>query len=188
MIKGFLNNAAKPAAGTNGARYDGHHRDAGDRHRDRKEWLEAVACYERHLEHAPHDHAIWIQLGNVAKEAGQLGHSLGAYLKAMQLSDASPDLHMQLGHLNKLRKNRAAALGHYEKALMLDPDNVEAREELRRVRETFVHLPFILETTSLDDAKFTDVHELIAFSSSPEFVEDPFAKFDSLLSEPNACQ
>lgn len=188
MIKGFLGNVAKPEAGKNGERYDGQHRDAGDRHRDRKEWLEAVACYERHLEHAPYDHAIWIQLGNVAKEAGQLGHSLGAYRKAMQLSDASSDLHMQLGHLNKLRKNRAAALRHYEKALALDPDNVEAREELRRVREMFVHLPFILETTSLDDAKFTEVHELIAFSSSPDFVEDPFAQFYSLLSESSACQ
>jgi len=181
VIKGFLNNAAKPAAGTNGTRYDGHHRDAGDRHRDRKEWLEAVAGYERHLEHAPDDHAIWIQLGNVAKEAGQFDKAMGAYRRALELDPDSADLHLQIGHLQKTRRMRSLAIMAYERALEINPLLTDAASEIRVLKQQDSDLPFLEFTSFLDDVRLDNVHELIAWASIQKIAEDPFKLYANII-------
>ncbi len=87
--------------------------------RDRGEWVAAVKAYEDGLQAAPQSFPHWVQLGNVAKEAGQLDTAWLAYSHALALDANDADLHLQLGHLATRCDDNAAAQGHYERAIAL---------------------------------------------------------------------
>ena len=76
-------------------------RRKGDLARGEKNWLAAASHYQRHLLRRPRDYAIWVQLGHVLKEAGQIGPASSAYAKAAELRSDDPDLMMSRGHLAK---------------------------------------------------------------------------------------
>ena len=158
------------------------HLAAADQARDQQRWADAAELYDQYLALGPANPAIWIQMGNVAKEAGAFARSLAAYQQAQLLDDQSADLHLQLGHLHKLRRDLRSALHHYERAGALAPDNPEIAEEIRRIRDRHADLPFLLGATSLDDQTFTDLPSLIAYAEQPGFRADPFAIFGTMVS------
>jgi tetratricopeptide (TPR) repeat protein len=108
-----------------------NHQLVGDKHRDQKQWREAAEAYTRHLELYPEDDAIWVQCGNCFKEAGDFARSLTAYKRAEQLNAINFDVHLQLGHFNKITGRLSEALKCYEQAALLNPDFGEAKHEIQ---------------------------------------------------------
>lgn len=79
----------------------------------------------------PNNSDIWVQIGNVAKEAKQFARSRKAYATALQLAPGNADTHLQLGHLLKVSGDTAAARGSYLRAQELDPTNPDISRELQ---------------------------------------------------------
>ncbi len=106
---------------------------AADAARDRTDWVTAAHHYRRYLKRKP-DHAeIWVQLGNMCKEARQIEASMAAYRKALALGLNTSDTHLQLGHLHKIMGDRQGAIQSYLDALDFTPLNLHAFEELERM-------------------------------------------------------
>lgn len=103
---------------------------AGDAARDAKQWAEAAIQYKAALALQPRVSAIWVQLGNMNKEAGNLDAALASYQAAIDLAPKESDIHLQMGHLYKLMKRRDQAIESYRKALLLDPESTYAFDEL----------------------------------------------------------
>jgi tetratricopeptide (TPR) repeat protein len=76
-------------------------RRLGDAHRNAKEWSLAAEAYRRHLQIDPQDAAIWVQLGHVEKEDGNLAAAEAAYREAHRLVPQDPDPLLHLAHLLK---------------------------------------------------------------------------------------
>ncbi|WP_081433851.1 tetratricopeptide repeat protein [Azorhizobium caulinodans] len=72
-----------------------------DAARDAKKWRDAAEHYRTYLDAFPGNQAIWIQLGNVAKEAGDFSTADDAYSKAIALDATNYEPHLQQGHLLK---------------------------------------------------------------------------------------
>jgi tetratricopeptide (TPR) repeat protein len=107
-----------------------YHRAAADLARDGRDWSEAAAQYEKCLVYLAHRHDLWVQLGNMRKEMGDLSASRAAYDAALALAPEDSDLALQLGHLAKIQGRVKEARQWYRKALELDPRNYHASEEL----------------------------------------------------------
>lgn len=103
---------------------------AGDVARDLRLWARAAAAYRAAVRFDPGHAAIWIQLGHMLKEAGDLAGAHDAYGEALRLTPEDPDLHLQLGHLLKVAGRLRDAGAWYEAALALDPSNREAAEHV----------------------------------------------------------
>jgi len=101
---------------------------AGDAARDLRQWALAAAAYRAATRFAPGQAAIWIQLGHMLKEAGNLAGAQDAYGEALRLAPEDADLHLQLGHLLKVANRLRDAGAWYEAALALDPTNRDAAE------------------------------------------------------------
>lgn len=106
---------------------------AADAARDCGDWITAAQEYRRYLRLKPDNADIWVQLGNMLKEARQIDTSLAAYRKALSLGLDTPDTHLQLGHLHKVMGDRQGAIEAYLRALEFTPFNRHAFEELERM-------------------------------------------------------
>lgn len=102
----------------------------GNQARDRQAWAEAAGYYRSHLLLAPHDAAIWVQLGHMLKEAGDRNESIAAYRKAWHLMPGDGDILLHFGHaliasgdmqngLERLRESAAAGNSHAGRDLAL---------------------------------------------------------------------
>ena len=113
------------------------YRRAGDAARGRGDWQAAAQSYRLHLDGAPDDAAIWVQLGHALKEQGKFRQAAEAYERASELRPTDEEVWLHLGHvlLRADRRSDAAAAfgrGHalggsresYEHATLL---GVEAR-------------------------------------------------------------
>lgn len=105
----------------------------GDEFRDRREWLMASKAYREALSREPRLRHIWVQLGHAVKELGNFAAAREAYLTAAALpgNDGDPALH--LGHLAKVSGDILGARRHYADALLEQPDNTDAQDELRQL-------------------------------------------------------
>ncbi len=108
---------------------------AGDSARDESLWAAAAAAYRAALDCDPASAPIWIQLGHMLKECGDLASAHDAYAEALRLAPEDADLHLQLGHLFKVAHRLGDAGAWYEAALALDPSNREAAEHAAWVRQ-----------------------------------------------------
>jgi tetratricopeptide (TPR) repeat protein len=104
-----------------------------DAARDARKWAEAARLYEQAVAVNPHNGPIWVQLGNMRKEAGWLDLADQAYAEASQRMPRNADLHLQIGHLRKLMGDPGAARQAYRRALALDANNIDAVRELGRL-------------------------------------------------------
>jgi len=77
----------------------------------------------------PTDLDIVIQLGHAHKENGDYDHAAQAYYSALSKKSGDYDLCLQIGHLEKLRNNFVEAVRFYKAAEILNPNNVDARQE-----------------------------------------------------------
>jgi glycosyltransferase involved in cell wall biosynthesis/cytochrome c-type biogenesis protein CcmH/NrfG len=103
-------------------------RGAGDAARDRRDWPEAAAQYERYLVLSPDDAAIWVQLGHARKEAGDLPGAEQAYRTAQERQPRDHDIALQLGHALKLQGRLEEAAAAYALSDQLAPINHAAEE------------------------------------------------------------
>lgn len=101
-----------------------------DAARDSHNWAEAAQLYEAALKLDPDNGPIWVQLGNMNKEAGNHAEALAAYEQALKRDARNSDVHLQIGHLFKIMGRNDEATQSYRKALMLDADNQAAYNEL----------------------------------------------------------
>jgi glycosyltransferase involved in cell wall biosynthesis len=104
-------------------------RNRADAARDEREWGVAAELYREYLKAAPRDFGIWIQLGHMLKENGNLDEALAIYRRAARLRRNDPDLLLSLGHVHKLRGDLTAAARMYGRSMAVDL-NRSARSEL----------------------------------------------------------
>jgi tetratricopeptide (TPR) repeat protein len=105
-----------------------------DAARDRRDWAVAASVYEAALAVRPDEASIWVQLGNMSKEAGNFARARRAYERALRLRPNDADAHLQMGHLQKLSGDEAEALASYALSNRLDPNNPSASGELRALQ------------------------------------------------------
>jgi len=79
---------------------------------------------------APERTDIRVQLANMLKDAGALVEAEECYATALLQRPDDADIHLQMGHVLKLRGRRALALASYRRALDIDPNLPAARSEL----------------------------------------------------------
>lgn len=103
-------------------------RRAGDAARDRRDWPEAAAQYERYLALQPEDAPLWVQLGHARKEAGDLPGAEQAYRTAQERQPRDHDIALQLGHALKLQGRLEEAVAAYALSDQLAPINHAAEE------------------------------------------------------------
>jgi glycosyltransferase involved in cell wall biosynthesis len=103
-------------------------RTEGDMARERRDWAAAEKHYTAHLDGAPGDTAIWVQLGHARKEQGKLSEAEAAYRRALELTPEDADVHLQLGHALKLQSKRAGATAAYARSLELAPSRATFEE------------------------------------------------------------
>ncbi len=112
-------------------------RSAGDDARDKKNWPEAVRSYTEVLALDPSALDIAIQLGHAHKELGDYHKAATLYHSVLEKKLNDDDLHLQIGHLEKLRGNLVDAFSYYEKAVALNSKNTHAQNELDALRIAF---------------------------------------------------
>src|SRR5271169_2266936 len=83
---------------------------------NRRDWGEAAGFYGRVVQAYPSLHAPQVQLGHAYKELGEFDRAGRSYHAALKLIPADADLHLQIGHLEKLKGNLTEAAGYYAKA------------------------------------------------------------------------
>lgn len=101
--------------------------------RTQQDWLNAASAYRNALIHEPHLQHIWVQLGHVEKEGGEIDRAQAAYEEAARLApdDAEPLLH--LGHMAKAWRQPLEAAEYFIKALRRDRTDLQAFSELVRL-------------------------------------------------------
>ncbi|MFZ5705450.1 MAG: glycosyltransferase [Pseudomonadota bacterium] len=95
--------------------------------RDARDWRTAARHYRRFLAARPGDFAIWVQLGHMLAEAGDLGEADAAYRRAAEIDPQDADLALCRGHLERRRSNIEGALDFYRKSFELDGNDHAAR-------------------------------------------------------------
>ncbi len=98
--------------------------------RDQGKWKLAAQAYLDVLELAPGLPHIWVQVGNMSKEAGDLEQSEAAYLKGIALNHHLADAHLQLGRLLAIKGNPSSAVASYINVLDIDRHSTAAVTEL----------------------------------------------------------
>lgn len=101
-----------------------------DRARDDGRWEESANLYSRAVRIYPNKAAIWVQAGNVSKEAKQFVRAKKAYDTALKLNPNNADTHLQLGHLFKVMGDATASQASYVRAQQIDPTDKNVALEL----------------------------------------------------------
>lgn len=101
----------------------------GDAARNRGIWRDAAAFYEEALRRAPEWEPVWVQLGHMRKEAGDLPGSERAYGRALRLAPNNADTWINAGHLLKRAGRPAEAAAAYGRADVLSPGNPDLARE-----------------------------------------------------------
>ena len=91
-------------------------RRQADRARSERRWAAAAAGYRRWLDQRPDDGAIWVQLGHMLREGGDLVGADHAYGRAAALLPDDADLMLFRGHLERQRGNVDAAADLYRRS------------------------------------------------------------------------
>jgi tetratricopeptide (TPR) repeat protein len=105
-------------------------RNDGDAARDNKDWEGAAQNYRRYLDVSPDDADIWVQLGHVLKEQGELLEAESAYRKAATLAPASADARLHLAHLLKRLDRPKQAAAVFQQIMTIAP-TAEVIDELK---------------------------------------------------------
>lgn len=92
---------------------------AADALRNEHSWANAAAAYAEGLELDPSAFGIWVQLGNMLKEAKRPLEAEAAYNEAFRLSPFDPDLMLQMGHLFNVIGDPARACRAYGQSVSL---------------------------------------------------------------------
>jgi tetratricopeptide (TPR) repeat protein len=103
---------------------------------------EAEKEYREILKVARTDADDWLGLGNVCLREGKMQEAQDAIDMAEQLDPKRADIHAERARILRARGNRTEARGEFQKALILDPSSMEAREGLTSIRKPKHELRF----------------------------------------------
>jgi Flp pilus assembly protein TadD len=95
-----------------------------------KRWPEAARLFRVALSRTP-DPALWMQYGHALRESGFLEEAGVAYSKAQEGIGPTLDMHIQLGHWNKLAGRFHAAVEQYADAGRHPDAGLDTKQELR---------------------------------------------------------
>lgn len=95
--------------------------------RDAGRWSIAAAHYRRYLVDRPADFGIWVQLGHMLSESGDIDGADRAYRTAHALDPANADLMLCRGHFARRTGDVEAAIAFYRESLALDGNDHAAR-------------------------------------------------------------
>ena len=95
---------------------------------------EALRLFEEALHCRPHDPAVNARAAEVALEAGELGPAREYAERACELRSEVGAYQRTLGHVLAREGLRDKALVAFERALALDPNDVKAADELKKLR------------------------------------------------------
>lgn len=107
--------------------------EAGNTARGQQDWRTAADAYRDALAGEPHLQHLWVQLGHMEKEAGEIDRATSAYEEAARLRPADAEPLLQLGHMAKAWRQPAEAAGYFVTALQRDRTNLQAVSELVRL-------------------------------------------------------
>jgi glycosyltransferase involved in cell wall biosynthesis len=122
-------------------------RRKGDRARAAKDWTAAARAYRRHLANVPDDMPIWVQLGHMLAQAGDVAGAERAYRTADELRPGDADLLLCWGHLRKTAGDRRGAIDLYARSVAAG-DGGEAAQALHAVEASAI------------DAEATEIAEI----------------------------
>ncbi|TKV41686.1 hypothetical protein A0U87_03985 [Sphingobium sp. MP9-4] len=103
-------------------------RMAGNQARDERQWHKAQQHYSEYLNLRSDDFSIWVQLGHVCKEAGDLDAAESAYERARLINPADSDLLLNLGHLRKRQNLFEEAHLFFTQAANIDGNQAALKE------------------------------------------------------------
>ena len=112
-----------------GRHFNRRMRRRADRARGERRWAAAAAGYRRWLGHCPDDGPIWVQLGHMLRESGDLAGADQSYRRAAEIMPNDADLLLFRGHLERRRSQPEAAVGLYRQSHAQD-GNVEAAQAI----------------------------------------------------------
>jgi len=90
-------------------------------------------AYRQALAREPHLQHVWVQLGHMEKEAGEIDLATSAYEEAARLRPDDTEPLLRLGHLAKAWRQPADAAGYFIAALQRDRNTLQAVSELVRL-------------------------------------------------------
>jgi len=107
-------------------------RRKGDRARAKQDWAAAAQAYRRHLAQMPDDMPIWVQLGHMLAQAGDVAGAERAYRTADELRPGDADLLLCWGHLRKTAGDRDGARDLYARSIAAG-GGAEAEQNLQAI-------------------------------------------------------
>jgi len=87
---------------------------------------QALTCYRKAAELAPHSSAVLFEYGIALQATGDVRQAIAVLQKLVQREPGNPAFHQALGGLYSLRNQLNEAKQYFEQALRLKPDMVEA--------------------------------------------------------------
>jgi predicted TPR repeat methyltransferase len=101
--------------------------------RANRDFTAAAQLYAQACKAMPGHFRLWVQQGNMAKDAALFNQARQAYEAARRLRGDDADLHLQLGHLCKLTGDMVGAAHAYCVSLSCEPDHADAYRELAAI-------------------------------------------------------
>ena len=88
----------------------------------------AIVFQEYGLKLDPKNTTLWLNLGTIKENTGDLGPAADAFKKAIELDAGNAAAHYSLGSVYDAQKHYDAALEEYRRALVLDPSLADPRK------------------------------------------------------------
>jgi tetratricopeptide (TPR) repeat protein len=104
-------------------------------HYYKSELVEALECTEKVVEIIPDDYNSWNNIGYIHLKLKNYEKSKEILMKTLEINDEYPLTWSSLGELYEELGDEAEAIKHYEKALILDPNQKDAKEGLERLKK-----------------------------------------------------
>jgi len=119
-------------------------------------WVAAADGYRRLLAIRPDHAGAWLQLATCLQAMGDLTGAKQSAERALQHAPQAPECHNNLGGLYAAGNDHAAALAHFERALVLRPNYVAAlinkAASLRETARAAEAVPLLEQAITLTDA------------------------------------
>jgi Tetratricopeptide repeat len=123
-------------------------------HRDRREFLQAAACYERYVALDSTNDRVWLNCARLEQAAGNLVKAIDAYKELVQLKPENPDFVAPLAVLLAQTGRFDEAFLYFQEAEKLSPTSPKIKNDIGALfanqKNYSKALPYFLEALRLD--------------------------------------
>ena len=123
-------------------------------HRDRREFIQAAACYERYVALDSINDRVWLNCARIEQAAGNFNKAIDAYKVLVRLRPSIPDFMAPLGVLLAQTGHFDEALFYLQQAEKLSPSSPKIKNDIGAVfanqKDYAKALPYFLESVRLD--------------------------------------